>query len=78
MAKSGEWDRIETIAPALIADLEIAGSSTDFNVNQSHRAQLTKVLRMLGSTIELCQTRKDQIAPLINAFASAVNIQTKP
>jgi hypothetical protein len=54
--------------------------STDFH-HQSppdRREKIEHVLQQLSVATDLCSKRKEQITPLINAFAKATEAPTKP
>lgn len=72
VAKNGDWDRINDLGLQFLTALEAAKKS-DFlsNIASIKREEIQNLLAMLQSAIEQCSTRKNQIAPLIKAFAIA-------
>lgn len=79
IAKKGEWDQVDGQLQDLLLTMETLRSLDFRNLTEpSQRKQVEQLLELLGSTIQVCSERKDQIAPLINAFAIAINTPGEP
>jgi len=73
MLNNGEWEHLPELEIDLLGALEVAGKPPA-SVRYS-REQLESTLAKLAQAIEACNTRKQQIAPLVNALTKT---QAKP
>jgi hypothetical protein len=78
-AEQGEWDRIADFSGQLLLELELAAKPESLSGTPSvDRKDIENTLFLLKSAIEKCNTRKSEIAPLINAFARPHNTPEAP
>lgn len=78
-AEEGEWDRISDLSEQLLLELELAARPGILSGTPSaDRKDIENTLSLLKSAIEKCNTRKSEIAPLINAFVPAKNTPEAP
>jgi hypothetical protein len=79
IAEKGEWEKIDGQLQALLLMMEAVRSADSRSLASSGSPeQVEGVLRLLHSAVLLCSERKDQIAPLVNAFANAIDDPVKP
>lgn len=79
IAKKGEWEKIDGQLQDLLQALEtVRASNAKYLKNAGSVEQIEQILQLLDSAILLCSERKDQIAPLVNAFANALDTPAKP
>lgn len=79
IAGKGEWEKVDGLLQDLLLTMEIVRSSSYLNlVVPDIRNQVQEVLLLLDSALLVCSERKDQIAPLVNAFANAIAPPAKP
>lgn len=79
IAEKGEWGKIDEQLQELLLTMEaVCASSTQNLTKPGCTKQIEQILQLLHSATLLCSERKDQIAPLVNAFANAVNTPAKP
>ncbi|PKO27893.1 MAG: hypothetical protein CVU32_02205 [Betaproteobacteria bacterium HGW-Betaproteobacteria-5] len=73
IAEKGEWEKVDSLLQDLLRTMETVRSSSNRNLTApDFRKQVQEVLRLLDSALQVCSERKDQIAPLVNAFARAI------
>lgn len=75
IAEKGEWEKVDGLLQDMLRTMETVRSSSYRNLAAP---DIRKVLQLLDSALQVCSERKDQIAPLINAFASAIAPPAKP
>ncbi|MBT9521003.1 MAG: hypothetical protein IV101_08910 [Dechloromonas sp.] len=79
IAEKGEWEKIDGQLQDLLLTMEaVCASSTQNLTKPGSIKQIEQILQLLHSATLLCSERKDQIAPLINAFANAIDTPAKP
>lgn len=79
MAKKGEWEKLDSQNQELLLMMEAVRSlDSQFLTKTANPDQLERILQLLHSAIQLCSARKNQIAPLVNAFAKAIDAPAKP
>lgn len=79
IAEKGEWEKIDGQLQALLLTMEaVCASNTQNLATLGGTKQIEQILQLLHSATLLCSERKDQITPLVNAFANAVNTPAKP
>lgn len=79
IAEKGEWEKIDEQQQALLLTMEtVCSSDSRYLTKTGSPKQVEQILQLLHSAILLCSARKDQIAPLVNAFAKAKNAPAKP
>ncbi|MGB4065195.1 MAG: hypothetical protein WBK19_15325 [Azonexus sp.] len=79
MAEKGEWEKLDMQNQELLLMMEaVCSSDSQFLIKIANPEQLEQILQLLHSAIHLCSARKDQIAPLVNAFAKAIDAPAKP
>ena len=79
IAEKGEWEKIDGQLQDLLLTMEAVCASSTHSLTQSgNTKQIEQILQLLHSATLLCSERKDQIAPLINAFANAIDTSAKP
>jgi len=79
MAKKGEWEKLDSQNQELLLMMEAVRSlDSQFLTKTASPDQLERILQLLHSAIQLCSARKNQIAPLVNAFAKAIDAPAKP
>lgn len=79
IAGKGEWEKIDGQLRDLLLTMEaVCASSTQNLTKPGSTKQIEQILQLLDSAILLCSERKDQIAPLVNAFANALDTPAKP
>ncbi|MBU1364320.1 MAG: hypothetical protein KKE51_10900 [Gammaproteobacteria bacterium] len=79
IAENGEWEKVDGLLQDLLRTMETVRSSNYRNLaTPDIRKQVQEVLRLLDSALLVCSERKDQIAPLVNAFANAIAPPAKP
>lgn len=70
---------VEGLASPLLRTLDMAQLATNRHlIASTDRHLIEKILKMLNAAIEQCLIRKEQITPLINAFAITVAPDQKP
>jgi hypothetical protein len=67
MLNNGEWERLPDLEPALLGALTAA--NRPLPSGSVTRQQLESLQVKLTQAIEACITRKEQIAPLVNALS---------
>lgn len=69
IAEEGDWQRIEELAPAVIATLE-AFRATPLRQKDApvDLGLIQEIQNLLQVAISSCSTRMEQIAPLVNAL----------
>lgn len=75
ISEKGEWEKVDGLLQDMLRTMETVRSSSYRNLAAP---DIRKVLQLLDSALQVCSERKDQIAPLINAFASAIAPPAKP
>lgn len=80
MAKKGEWEKLDSQNQELLLMMmeAVCSSDSQFLIKTASPEQLERILQLLHSAIQLCSARKNQIAPLVNAFAKAIDAPAKP
>jgi len=73
MLNNGEWESLPELEPALLAVLSAANRPLPSENITRQRLEILQA--KLTQAIEACKTRKQQIAPLVNALAKP---QAKP
>lgn len=69
---------MDDFAECLLPALEAVCKPTRLSASATDRKQIEQVLLLLDSAIAQCSTRKDQIAPLINALKVVRDNAVKP
>lgn len=79
IAEKGEWEKMDEQLASLLPLMETV-RATAFHrpPNALGREQIELVIDLLQTASNTCSTRKEQITPLINAFAKATEAPTKP
>lgn len=78
IAEKGEWEKIDAqLEDLLLAMKTVCASSTQELKKIGSSAQIEHIVQLLHVATSLCSERKDQIAPLVNAFAKAIDSPPK-
>lgn len=78
-AEKGEWETLDERHQELLLTMEtVCSADAQFLTKAASPAQIERILQLLHSAIEICSARKDQIAPLVNAFAKAIDAPARP
>jgi hypothetical protein len=79
IAEKGEWEKFDGLHHELLLLMETLRSTVRLDPKQPDSiVQVERIQQLLQKTIALCSERKDQIAPLVNAFAKAIDTPTSP
>lgn len=68
LLNNGEWERLPDLEPALLGAL--AAANGPLPAGSTTRLRLETLQGKLTKAIEACITRKEQIAPLVNALST--------
>jgi len=78
-AEKGEWEGIDELALRLKHALDAVHSpNQSMETQKAKREKIEQVLGLIESAISHCAIRKDQIAPLVNAFITNQNASDNP
>jgi len=78
IAEKGEWDKIDELLQELLQTMETLRSKGFLDLTKPDvPEQIEHVLQLLHTASVVCSERKDQIAPLVNAFARSIGSAAK-
>jgi len=78
IGEKGEWEKIEELLHELLLLLDTVRAKGFIDLTKPGIPEKTeRVLQLLRSATDLCSERKDQIAPLVNAFANTIGSAAK-
>lgn len=79
IAEKGEWEKVDALHQELLQTLETVRAAGVRNlIAAGNIRQIEHVQELLHSATQLCSERKDQIAPLVHAFAKVMDTPAKP
>lgn len=79
IAEKGEWEKIDGQLEALLLTMDrVRSLNFRHQAIAAHPEQAEQVLQHLHAMIDLCSARKEQISPLIAAFANTPEAPPEP